>query len=1532
MIGSSTTSNNSFQIQVFDGARWSDISVFAVSTYSSNANKAKIVDIEAVSNPILESVKITDYFNVTDVDGSTPRSYRFRDSAVGAGYFMLNGVKQAENTQFEITVGQVHQLEYYTGDKAGNEGIFVSVNDGGTWSDTARLSATNSANNAAPTVVGVSPLLRIAARVSLSSMFSFNDADNNTMKSLRVLDLSSASQSGYLQKDDTGISASVWHEISADELYRYTFIGAQGAWNDQVRFQVYDGSKWSGIASHTQATVNNRYAPTLEVFSFATNEKAFRNLDGLFTMADQDGDAVQFVQVQAYGTGTLHGKFFRDGVEMAGNVWHTIARNEIDQWKFQAGKVGINTQIGIQASDGFSYTPVKVLDFRSVSSTPKVVAFNKTIVPNGLVTLSSMFSYSDNEGQPMLQIRVRDTNTFGGSGSLFRAGVQQDAGVWHMFSAVELEAWTFRTNENRRQDRVQIQAYDGYAWSNIGESIVTASSAPPEVTTEGTIVVAPMTVFQLSDMFTYSDADGHPMQRLRVIEGNANPISGFLAKNGVKQETFVWHEILVSDLSQWTYTSADFIGGDRMRFRVYDGFDWSDAAQLDVISNSTAPEVNPIDRTVLPKTTMTLSSLFNYSDADGDPMSMLRVRDTNTGLSSGHLLRGGVMQAAGIEFTIAASDVLLWSFVSGDFIGADELSFSVNDGYQWSAGEIGTVTSDTQNPSVIAFDYTALPATTFDLTQLFQYTDPDGLPIQFVEVIDLNASLNSGFFEVGGVRQNAGVRYEIAVSDFDEWTFVSGAHLVNDNIDIRVSNGYKWSSADISTVGSFSNTPTVKAFTKAINHDDSIKLSYLFEFSDVDDGDSLAAIRIIDRNTNRNSGFLTRDGSVMPSNVWHEILVSNLDQWKFMGGTYLTEDNYSVQVSDGHTWSSIANANLVWRNLYDPLLVNFSKPARQQSSSSVDSGLGYLFQFPGNVEGDNFQVLGDNLYNRDTNEFLDPEVVHTFSRSQFQNDIRVVSSSPDNSPALLQMEQLLVRVEIDGIWSQWSNINLLDAPNIDNGLDPVNPNDSFWAIEDGADTELVITTPLIGPGFLTYWWHDGVPNYYDSSDVEVRHGQGFDAPNTKAQDAIVEILDMYTDVTGLQFREWNPVLDPPEGIEYDLAFGWVDMTDYPFPVDAYTKGVPDGFIEDTYLRGGDMWFNTFYNSGDHDITDPDKGEYGYTVYIREIARALGLEYTTTGLVSLGEVDFYSGAPDYLGVSHTYNTTLSREIAYHVNPSTPMLYEILELQSRYGRGRGGEGNTLYQFDDSLPEVKTIWDFSGTDTISFELARITSGDGYSAMIDLRDGASSYLHDPSFANANNVNFFQFGRYTIAFNAVIENAIGSDGDDYIIGNNFDNDLQGGLGNDVLIGGAGDDMLNGGLGDDRYVLTFGHQAAVAFGHDSATIFEDGEGGQDRLEVYDYDEFLAIMDRDVVFERDFAFHRNDEDLFIELTLDNNAAEASIAIQRMDLAASQVETMRFFNGIDVDLVSLFNQMTNETRWTRFELLADSTANGFLVSAV
>ncbi|MCV9921826.1 retention module-containing protein [Pseudomonas sp. BT-42-2] len=70
------------------------------------------------------------------------------------------------------------------------------------------------------------------------------------------------------------------------------------------------------------------------------------------------------------------------------------------------------------------------------------------------------------------------------------------------------------------------------------------------------------------------------------------------------------------------------------------------------------------------------------------------------------------------------------------------------------------------------------------------------------------------------------------------------------------------------------------------------------------------------------------------------------------------------------------------------------------------------------------------------------------------------------------------------------------------------------------------------------------------------------------------------------------------------------------------------------------------------------------------------------------------------------------------------------------------------------------------------------------------------------------------------IENLIGSDYHDTLIGNGADNLLSAGLGNDVLKGGAGNDILIGGPGDD--ILTGGS------GNDTF-VWQKGDSGHDRV-------------------------------------------------------------------------------------------------------
>ena len=101
---------------------------------------------------------------------------------------------------------------------------------------------------------------------------------------------------------------------------------------------------------------------------------------------------------------------------------------------------------------------------------------------------------------------------------------------------------------------------------------------------------------------------------------------------------------------------------------------------------------------------------------------------------------------------------------------------------------------------------------------------------------------------------------------------------------------------------------------------------------------------------------------------------------------------------------------------------------------------------------------------------------------------------------------------------------------------------------------------------------------------------------------------------------------------------------------------------------------------------------------------------------------------------------------------------------------------------------------------------------------------------------------------NTDVENVVGGDGADLIVGSSSDNTLFGGLGNDVIygmagddtiIGGEGNDTLFGGDGDDTFMFNYNFKTAtstptVADGDDNVNCGAGATGGSNDTLDYGY--------------------------------------------------------------------------------------------------
>lgn len=126
-------------------------------------------------------------------------------------------------------------------------------------------------------------------------------------------------------------------------------------------------------------------------------------------------------------------------------------------------------------------------------------------------------------------------------------------------------------------------------------------------------------------------------------------------------------------------------------------------------------------------------------------------------------------------------------------------------------------------------------------------------------------------------------------------------------------------------------------------------------------------------------------------------------------------------------------------------------------------------------------------------------------------------------------------------------------------------------------------------------------------------------------------------------------------------------------------------------------------------------------------------------------------------------------------STPLLFDVASLQYLYGANMTTRtGNTVYGFNATAGRevfdltlhphsVFTIWDAGGRDTLDL------SGYATPSRID--------LHAGTFSDAGAMT----GNISIAFGALIENAVGGAGNDILIANTGENQLRGGGGGDIF-------------------------------------------------------------------------------------------------------------------------------------------------------
>jgi serralysin len=289
------------------------------------------------------------------------------------------------------------------------------------------------------------------------------------------------------------------------------------------------------------------------------------------------------------------------------------------------------------------------------------------------------------------------------------------------------------------------------------------------------------------------------------------------------------------------------------------------------------------------------------------------------------------------------------------------------------------------------------------------------------------------------------------------------------------------------------------------------------------------------------------------------------------------------------------------------------------------------------------------------------------------------------------------------------------------------------------------------------------------------------------------------------------------------------------------------------------------------------GGYGRTTLIHEIGHSLGLSHP-------GDYNFGDDGPDpdtlpdpityegdafyaqdtnqytimsYFADQKSGGQAIDVSLGLLNSPQTPMLHDILTIQSKYGAdpstrtgnttyfANSNAGNGVYDLAQNPFPYLAVYDAGGEDTFDFSTANsgvfidlrpgsfssatagfqtlaeanaataafnavtdAAQGDfplwtaaGYASWVSLVQniGASRVLND---TGVSGITATSHRNIAIAYNTIIENAVGGSARDYLYGNDVSNKLSGNGGNDVLDGAKGNDIYTGGAGADEFRIS----------------------------------------------------------------------------------------------------------------------------------
>ena len=387
-VGGSAVSNESVQIEAFDGTDWSIPATTRIFT-AGLSNQARPTANVSTVTVLANEVRVGDTFiSATDPDGFPIQRYFLRDRLDNQTFFTLNGVERAQGEFFTVEAGDLQNLVLNVRG-GGRELIDVFAFDGARWStvDTGQINIT--INEARPTVVSSTTEVSERQSISLADVIQASDADGNSIKFVELLDTSPHGFSGFLVQDGVGpLTPQEFHRFRYDELDQISYVGAGRGFTEQIRVRAFDGGRVS-----TNTTV---FFETIEETDLAPDRQIQRShlvdvdvseVFSQFSNLDRPIQSYEFVDTTEVLTnvGDISGRFEDTvtGFALAANVVHTASSAEFEGLTFRSGTIERrhDDEVYVRGFDGEFFTDWTRVSIRTEPHYRQALTFDTPFGP-----------------------------------------------------------------------------------------------------------------------------------------------------------------------------------------------------------------------------------------------------------------------------------------------------------------------------------------------------------------------------------------------------------------------------------------------------------------------------------------------------------------------------------------------------------------------------------------------------------------------------------------------------------------------------------------------------------------------------------------------------------------------------------------------------------------------------------------------------------------------------------------------------------------------------------------------------------------------------------------------------------------------------------------------------------------------------------------------------------------------------------------------------------------------------------------------